>query len=509
VNAPAVDALAMRGITKWYPSSRVLANDRVDFSARSGEIHALVGENGAGKSTLVRILNGDLAADAGTVSLDGRAVTIRSPRDAMRHGIGMVHQHFRLVPLLTVAENVVLGREPTRARVLFDETEAILRTAEAGARYGLPVEPGAAVADLDVGTMQQVELIKLLYRDARILILDEPTAVLTDQQTDALFATLRSLAGAGRAVIIVTHSIEEVLAFADRVTVLRGGRVVAMRETAGCTPGELAALMVGSELPPEQERTPARQGRVVLELEQVTVQGRYGKGLQALDLAVHAGEIVGVTALAGNGLRELEDVVAGLRVADGGRLLYQGRPLADDRRHAFRRRELAYVPSQRFERGASLTSTVEENMILGWPGAFGRLGLARRAATRCHVLRLMDELAIDGTPELRLEMLSGGNRQKVILARELGSGKDCVLFAEPTWGIDVAATRFVHGRILELRDAGRAVLLLSSDPEEILRLADSIVVLREGRAIGRIANGRGLTRRVLGEYMLGLREDAA
>ncbi len=501
--------LAMRGITKWYPSSGVLANDRIDFDVRRGEIHALVGENGAGKSTLVRILDGVVAADAGSISIEGRPVHIRSPREAMRHGIGMVHQHFRLIPSFSVAQNVMLGIEPARYRAFLDESELILRVADAAARWGLPVEPGAEVADLDVGAMQQVELLKLLYRDARILVLDEPTAVLTDQQAEALLRTLRSLAAEGRTVVIVTHSIEEVLDVADRVTVLRRGRVVATRDARACTAAELAALMVGSDLPPEQPRSPATAGEPVLRLEQVSVRGPFGAGLDALELTVHEGEIVGATALAGNGLRELEDAVSGLRPPASGRIVYRGRTLAADARHAFRRQELAYVPSQRFERGASLPSTVEENLILGWPGAFARGGLYRGAAARRHALALMQEFAIDGTPDLPMEMLSGGNRQKVILARELGSGKDFVLFAEPTWGIDVAAARFVHRRILALRDQGRAILLISSDLQEILQLADRIIVLRGGRAVARLANEPGLSRRTLGEYMLGLREDAA
>jgi ABC-type uncharacterized transport system ATPase subunit len=267
--------------------------------------------------------------------------------------------------------------------------------------------------------------------------------------------------------------------------------------------------MVGSDLPPEQARSQAVPGERVLELEALGVAGRSGPGLDRLDLVVHAGEIVGVTALAGNGLRELEDAVSGLTAPASGRILHRDRPLSARGRHAFRRLELAYVPSQRFERGASLSSTVEENLLLGWPGAFDRRGVLRAGAAREHALALMREFSIDGTPDLPMEMLSGGNRQKVILARELGSGKDFVLFAEPTWGIDVAATRFVHRRILELRDQGRAILLLSSDLQEMLQLADYIVVLRGGRAVGRLASTPGLSRRVLGEYMLGLREDAA
>ncbi len=501
--------LAMRGITKWYPASGVLANDRVDFDVRRGEVHALVGENGAGKSTLVGILDGVVSADAGTISLDGRPVTIRSPREAMRRGIGMVHQHFRLIPTFSVAENVVLGIEPVRHGLFIDQAEALLSVAEAAHRFGLTVEPGATVGELDVGALQQVELLKLLYRNARLLVLDEPTAVLTDQQAEALLRTLRSLADAGRTVVLVTHSIEEVLEAADRVTVLRRGRVVAVREARRCTAQELAALMVGSDLPPERQRAPAAAGDPVLELRGVSLPARVGPGLVRLDLTVRAGEIVGVTALAGNGLRELEDAVAGLRQPAEGHVCHRGRRLDAGDRHAFRRRELAYVPSQRFERGASLSLTVEENMMLGREELFGPCGLLRASRARSRVLDLIREFSIDASPDLPMEMLSGGNRQKVILARELASGKDLVLFAEPTWGIDVAATRFVHSRILALRDEGRAILLISSDLQEILQLADRIVVLRDGRAVARLANAPGLSRRTLGQYMLGLREDAA
>jgi simple sugar transport system ATP-binding protein len=501
--------LAMRGITKWYPASGVLANDAIDFEVRRGEIHALVGENGAGKSTLVRILDGVVSADSGAVAIDGRSVVIRSPRDAMRHGIGMVHQHFRLVPSFTVAENVVLGIEPVRVGAFFDRAEALLRVDEAARRFELRVEPGAPVSELDVGAQQQVELLKLLYRNARVLVLDEPAAVLTDQQAEALFRTLRSLAESGRTIVLVTHGIEDVLDVADRITVLRRGRVVAVRQARDCTPQGLAALMVGAEVPPEQTRSPAAPGGTVLELRGISLGSRFGAGLRGLDLAVREGEIVGVSALAGNGLREVEDVVSGLRQPESGSLLHRGERLDADRRHAFRRRELAYVPSQRFERGASLESTVEENLILGREESFGPMGLFRASSTRSHVLGLMKEFSIDGTPDLPMEALSGGNRQKVILARELCSDKDFVLFAEPTWGIDVAAGRFVHSRILALRGQGRAILLISSDLQEILHLADRIVLLREGRVVGRFENRPGLSRRVLGEYMLGLREDAA
>jgi simple sugar transport system ATP-binding protein len=284
---------------------------------------------------------------------------------------------------------------------------------------------------------------------------------------------------------------------------------VAVRRARDCTPEGLAALMVGAEVPPEQTRSPATPGRTVLELRGISLGSRFGAGLRGLDLAVREGEIVGVSALAGNGLREVEDVVSGLRQPASGSILHRGERLDADRRHAFRRRELAYVPSQRFERGASLESTVEENLILGREESFGPMGLFRAASTRSHVLALMEEFSIDGSPDLPMEALSGGNRQKVILARELCSDKDFVLFAEPTWGIDVAAGRFVHSRILALRGQGRAILLISSDLQEILHLADRIVLLREGRVVGRFENRPGLSRRVLGEYMLGLREDAA
>ncbi len=501
--------LAMRGITKWYPASGVLANDHIDFEVRRGEVHALVGENGAGKSTLVRVLDGVVNADSGTIAIEGKPVTIRSPRDAMRHGIGMVHQHLLLVPSFTVAENVVLGIEPMRRGLFFDEAAALVAVDEAAHRFGLPVEPGITVSELDVGALQHVELLKLLFRNAKVLVLDEPTAVLTDQQSDALFRTLRSLAQAGRTIVVVTHGIEDVLDAADRITVLRRGRVVGVREARECTASGLAALMVGSDLPPERERPPGVPGGAVLELQGVSLPARLGPGLERLDLTVRAGEIVGVSALAGNGLRELEDAVSGLRRITEGRMLHRGRRLDADERHSFRRRELAYVPSQRFERGASLTSTIEENLILGREELFGPGGLLRTSAARSHALRLMEEFSIDGAPDLPMEMLSGGNRQKVILARELCADKDFVLFAEPTWGIDVAASRFVRGRILALRDEGRAILLISSDLQDLLLLADRIVVMRGGRAVGRFDNHPGLSRRTLGEYMLGLREDAA
>ena len=498
----------MTGISKWYPSSNVVANDRVDFSADEGEVHALVGENGAGKSTLMRILYGQERADCGEIRLGGSPVTIRSPRDAQRLGIGMVPQAVRLVPGFTVAENVVLGSEPVRGGLLLDVDRARETVREAGRRTGLAVDPMVRAADLDVGQAQAVEILRLLAREARLLILDEPTAVLTAQQTERLFATIRGLARDGRTVVLITHKVEDVSQIADRVTVMRDGRRVATLPVDGSSPREIARLMVGEKplpVPPSRQRTP---GRAVLELRDIRVAAPAGSGLRGVSFAVRAGEVTAVTGVSGSGLRELEDVVAGMIPVGAGEILHDGRHI-DRLSRSGHRRELAYVPSQRLYRGASLKSTVAENLLLGRARSFSRLGVFRRAESARYVGATLREFGVSADPDLPMEMLSGGNRQRVVLARELASEHDLVLFAEPTWGVDMAGTSFVHHRIALLREEGRAVLLISSDVDEVLSLADRILILRGGRIVGRLAGTDGVSRAVLGEYMLGLREDAA
>jgi simple sugar transport system ATP-binding protein len=501
--------LQMRGITKLYPENNVLANDAVDFEVEKNEIHAVVGENGAGKSTLMKILYGLERADRGAILLEGRPVRIASPLEASRLGIGMVHQHFRLIPEFTIAENVVLGREPRRRGLFLDQEGAVRAVRRVAEEYGFSIDPRLRVAELSVGQMQLVEILKILYRRADLLILDEPTSVLTEQQIRKLFATLRGLRAIGKTVIIITHKLGEVKEISQRVTVMRAGRVVAVRPTAQVDERELSRLMVGKDLSLQVRREPLARGPVVLELEKVSLKlkGQDRPLLDGVDLQVHGGEIVGVAGVTGNGLAELEDVVSGLRRVTSGSILHDGVDITRFTSLELRRRGLAYVPADRLHRGSSLQSTVLENMIIASHHRFIRGGVFRRRELEQFAGELTEHYSIEGDPRVPIGTLSGGNIQKVILARELASRSDFILFSEPTWGLDVASSEFIYEKILELRRRGIAVLLLSSNLDEIMSLADTLLVMYRGRVVARLENSGALTKELAGEYMLGLREE--
>jgi ABC-type uncharacterized transport system ATPase subunit len=501
--------LRMRGITKLYPENNVLANSEVDLEVHQNEIHALVGENGAGKSTLMKILYGLERADGGSIELEDRPVHIGSPLDARRLGIGMVHQHFRLIPDFTIAENVVLGIEPVRRGLFLDREGARTAVRAVIEEYGFDIDPTLRVRQLTVGQMQLVEILKLLYRRAELLILDEPTSVLTEQQIRRLFQTLRNLRSIGKTVIIITHKLGEVKEISQRVTVMRAGRVVAVRDTAEVDERELSRLMVGKSVILQVRRDPPSRGRPVLALEGVSLlaRGQDHPLLSKVDLAVHAGEIVGVAGVSGNGLAELEDVVSGLRRISSGRILHDGQDISRlDARH-LRRRGLSYVPADRLHRGSSLASSVMENMIIASHHRFLRGGVLRRRQVEGFASSLAERFSIEGDPRVPIGTLSGGNIQKVILARELASRTDFILFSEPTWGLDVASSEFIYERIMEIRRQGLAILLLSSNLDEILSLADTLVVMYRGRVVASLTNDERLTKELVGEYMLGLRED--
>jgi simple sugar transport system ATP-binding protein len=375
--------LEMKGITKLYPND-VLANDRVDFAVERGEIHAIVGENGAGKTTLMRILFGLEQPDSGAISLDGRPAAVRTPLDAVRLGIGMVHQHFTLIPEFTVTENVVIGAEPRKAGIIIDAEAAVERIAAEIKAHGFGIEPRARVSRLTVGQMQQVEILKMLYRRADLLVLDEPTAVLAEQEIRGLFDTMRSLRGAGKTCVFVTHKLREVKEIADRVTVMRKGSVVAVRRAAEVDKAELSRLMVGKSVLFQVRRERGGQGEPVLELRGATVRqrGRRRPLLDGVDLTVRAREIVGVTGVSGNGLDELEDVVSGLRRVSSGTILHNGENVSAMGPARLRARGIAYVPSDRLRRGASLLSSVAENLIVSNHHAFLRAGFLNRAVRR-------------------------------------------------------------------------------------------------------------------------------
>jgi simple sugar transport system ATP-binding protein len=481
-------AVALRGITKRFPA--VLANDHVDFEAAVGEVHALLGENGAGKTTLSNILTGLYRPDEGEIVLFGEPVTFHSPREARDAGIAMVHQHFRLVSPFTVAENVVLGDHRDIGRTFLLRSRAIEgRVADLSGRYGLAVDPRARIWQLSVGEQQRVEILKALYQDARILILDEPTAVLTPQEADALFETIRAMAADGRTVIFISHKLHEVKAVADRVTVLRRGRSVATVPAAGATPRSLAALMVGREVeigrPDDDSRQP---GEAVLELAGISAHGDRGTpALQDVSLAVRGGEIVAVAGVAGNGQRELAEAIAGMRPLVAGTVQVRGKKLrGGDPRHAIAA-GVAYVPEDRLGTGVAPGLSVAANVVLKTyrqrPVARGPLlvlSRIRQAAER--VMRHYDVRAPG--PHVPAWQLSGGNLQKVVLGREFSGSPAVLVAAAPTRGLDVAGIETVHRYLREAATGGVGVLLISEDLDEILALADRIAVMYEGRIVG-------------------------
>ncbi len=481
MRAPAVQ---LHEITRRFGA--LTANDRVSCEIASGEIHALVGENGAGKSTLMHQLFGLLQPDSGEIRIDGRATRIADPAAAMALGFGMVHQHFMLVDTLTVAENVVLGREGAGAFGFFDRARAEREVAELGARYGLAVDPQARIARLSVGAQQRVEILKALARGARVLILDEPTAVLTPQEADELFVVLRALRAGGTSIVFITHKLTEVKALADRVTVMRAGRVVGSAPAEELSVEHIAEWMVGRVPAPLNERSSAAPGAPQIVCEQLDVRDDRGlPAIRGVSLSVRAGEIVGVAGVEGNGQHELLEAIAGLRPARAGRILIAGHVCTGGAR-AHRAAGLAHIPSDRLHRGLVPDFTLAENLMLGQQrGPRSGRGLwFGGSSMRAHALELLKAFDVRPvSPALQARRLSGGNQQKLIAARELSCAAQAILAAHPTRGVDLGAIDFLHRRLLAERDAGRAVLLISSELSELLALSDRIVVLYEGRIV--------------------------
>ena len=479
----------MRGITKRFPG--VVANDQVDFEALQGEVHALLGENGAGKSTLSNILTGLYRPDEGEVVIQGKPVTFRSPRDAIEAGVGMVHQHFRLAASFTVAENLVLGHRDAADRGLLLEPKVVEgRIADLSRRYRMPVNPRARIWQLSVGEQQRVEILKALYRGARILILDEPTSLLTPQEADDLFQTLRLMSAEQRTVIFISHKLEEVMAISNRVTVLRRGKVVGTVTTKETNQRELARMMVGRDVVFTQKKEgPAQAERaVVLELRGICANGDLGTpALREVNLSVHGGEIVGVAGVAGNGQRELAEVIAGMRRRTSGSMTVSGKPTRGGNPLEAIRRGIAYVPEDRLGTGVAPTLSVAENLVLKSyrrpPISTGGLLHHRRIRTNAEEVMTRFNISARG-PQSPTRLLSGGNIQKVVLARELSGRPRVLVAASPTSGLDVAATDAVRALLLQAADQGDGVLLISEDLDEILALADRIAVLYGGRITG-------------------------
>jgi general nucleoside transport system ATP-binding protein len=474
--------VVMEGITKRFPG--VVANDEVDLSLAESEIHALVGENGAGKSTLMRVLYGLYPPDAGRIVVRGKEARITSPRQAIALGIGMVHQHFVLVDRFTVTENVVLGAE---GGVVLDLDEASRKVQELARSYGFAVGPNAPVETLSVGEEQRVEILKALYRGVDLLILDEPTAVLTPPEAVELFGNLRKLRDDGKTVVFISHKLDEVLAIADRITVLRRGKVVGETSPGETSKEQLAEMMVGRPVLFELVKPTAEIGEPVLRVEDL----RVGDKVKGLDLEVRSGEILGVAGVEGNGQRELAEALIGLRPPDGGRVLVDGRDVAGLSVAEVRERGVAYIPEDRHDRGLVLEMTLWENSVLGrqWrPGVVGRLGVLLIGKIKELAARLIKAFDVRARSiQVAAATLSGGNQQKLILARELEETPRLVIAHQPIRGLDVGAIEFVWGKILEQKAAGAGVLLISAELDEIYELSDRIVTIYEGRITGEYA----------------------
>jgi simple sugar transport system ATP-binding protein len=491
----------MRNIRKQFGT--LLANDGVNFSLHRGEIHALLGENGAGKTTLMRILYGLYHADAGEIWLNNRLAQIRSPKDAIQLGIGMVTQHFALLPPLTVTENIVLGYT---GAFRLDLAEAHQKVAAASKQYGIEVEPTALVKNLSVGQRQRVEILKALYRQAGVLILDEPTAVLTPQEIEQLFDSLKQLQANGLSVIFISHKLNEVMTITDRVTVLRGGKQIGTMATAATSPAQLAQMMVGREMFGVSQRATARPGPVVLRLENVAALDN--KGLPAvkdISLELQAGEIVGLAGVSGNGQSELAQVLDGTRPCRNGRMIVAGQDVTNAGPAAIMAAGLGRIPEDRHE-SIIAEMSVAQNMALEHLDEFIiNNGILDHRRIRRHAEALIAEYQIKARPNDKIRTLSGGNMQKVILARVIERNPKVIVVAQPTRGLDIGATEYVRGKLLEQRDKGAAILLISEDLDEILELSDRMAVIYEGELMGVLtAAEAGLER--LGLLMSGVRE---
>jgi len=496
--------LELRHITKRFPG--VLANDDVSLDVSAGEVVAILGENGAGKSTLMNVAYGLLGADEGEMLVDGQKVTVAGPRDAIALRIGMVHQHFMLVEPLTVTENIILGNEPTATGGVIRIDEARKRVIEISERYGLKVDPNARIMDLSVGMQQRVEILKALYREARILVLDEPTAVLTPQEVRELFAIVRGLVREGLAVVIITHKLDEVMSFSDRIVVMRSGRVVGQAQPSNCTEQELARMMVGRDVVLRVVKQEGHPGDEALVIDDVHVlDDRKLEAVKGVSLVVRAGEIVGIAGVDGNGQRELIEAISGLRSPTSGTITLYGNDITHASPATTIDSGVSHVPEDRQRRGLVLEFDLIENLVLGdhRHPPVSRFGILDRGGmTALGRKRLSDYDVRAPSEHVFAENLSGGNQQKLVLARELGRDPRMLIAAQPTRGLDVGAIEFVHRRILDERDNGKAVLLVSMELEEIMSLSDRILVMYEGRIVAEFEGG-AVTEEELGIHMTG------
>jgi general nucleoside transport system ATP-binding protein len=500
----ATDAVVMRGITKRFPL--VVANDNVDFSVRWGEVHALVGENGAGKSTLMKILYGLQRPDSGEIVIDGQTVNLRDPNDAIKLGIGMVHQHFMLVEPLTVTENIVLGAEPG-SRTNLDLSKARVEVARIIEQFNFDLKPDDVIENLPVGLQQKVEILKMLFRRSKILVLDEPTAVLTPLETEELFKFLKEYASQGNAVIFISHKLREVIEVSSRISVMRGGKMIGTVNTAGITPPEIARMMVGREVILSVHKDEAKPGAPALEMISLTV-GKRGERpkVNNVSFTVYAGEIVGIAGVEGNGQSELVEAITGLEHYTG-EIKYLGHKLEHPNAKAVRMAGVSHIPEDRNERGLVLEYSTAENLILGdqyTQKYSGALGLLKFDAIEREAKERVEEFDVrPRSTALPAKGYSGGNAQKIIVARELSRDPKILIASQPTRGVDIGAIEFIHENIVKARDKGLGVLLVSADLGEVMSLSDRILVMYEGEMVGEMPASEA-TEEKLGLLMAGV-----
>ena len=501
-------AVEMLGIRKEFPG--VVANDDITLQLKRGEIHALLGENGAGKSTLMGILFGMYQADRGTVKVNGKEARIANPNVANRLGIGMVHQHFKLVDTFTVTENIILGSETRRWGLLLDKGKAAKRIAELSRKYGLNVDPDARIEDISVGMQQRVEILKVLYRNADVLILDEPTAVLTPQEIQELGAILKNLIQEGKSIILITHKLKEIKAFADRCTVIRRGRTIGTVEVGATSEAAMAEMMVGRQVSFKVDKKPAAPGEAVLQVDSLSVNNsKKVLGLNGVSIEVRAGEILGIAGVEGNGQYELVEAVTGLRKAESGSIRLKGKDISGlgirDRNES----GIGHIPEDRHKRGLVLDYTLAENMVLKvyYREPFSRNGILNKPAIRSYAERIIESFDVrtgQGTASIA-RSLSGGNQQKAIIGREIEGDPDLLIAVQPTRGLDVGSIEYIHRRLIAHRDRGKAVLLISLELDEVLNVSDRIAVLNNGEVVG-IVQASDTNENELGLMMAGVRK---
>lgn len=494
------------GISKVFPG--VVANDNINLEIRRGEIHAIVGENGAGKSTLMKIIYGLYQPTAGEIYINGRLMNVANPQIAIKNGIGMVHQHFMLVPSFTAAENVVLGSEPRKNTVFMDFDEAVKITKALSEKYGLYVDPYQKVEDLSVGIQQRIEILKVLYRGADILILDEPTAVLTPQETQELFAIMRRLVkDMGKTIIIITHKLQEVLEVSHRVSVMRRGKLVGTMDTKDATEQILAEMMVGKEVVFDKFHANQNKGKTLMEVKNLVVRDNRGFiAVDGISFSVAAGEILGVAGVEGNGQTELVEALTGLRKVEEGSILVNGKDMANRSPSEFRKMGISHIPEDRLKTGLAPEASVNENLLMGYQHkkpyeSFG-MKLNKKAIYQktAQLIKQFDIRTPSG--QTKVKSLSGGNMQKLVVAREFSFNSPILIISQPTRGLDIGAIEFIHRQIIEMRDAGRAILLISADLDEIFRLSDRIVTIYEGKLTGEFMTA-DVTKQAIGLYMTG------